>query len=276
MHLPKFDVATGWHLRNSDACLSALLIIQCLMTFVLVPLVAVQVVGPWFIDAGLLLFAVICATVYAERIGVLLGLLCSLLAIVTGPAVWANLRVHDAANAVTLHETILFGAFCFNALITGLVTRHTFGAGRVTRHRILGAVLVYLNVAVLFSTVFDILDTSLGGAIRYAGGAMLGTGPGVRRAEPTYFSLTTLTTCGYGDLVPVHPFVRSLATLEALFGQLFPATFVARLVALHLTHAEDAGSSKPAGARTDSHAALNTDASRLVRDAPASLNQARD
>jgi len=49
-----------------------------------------------------------------------------------------------------------------------------------------------------------------------------------------YFSLVTLTTTGYGDVVPLHPFARSLATLEAVIGQLFPATLLARLVTLEL------------------------------------------
>ena len=50
-----------------------------------------------------------------------------------------------------------------------------------------------------------------------------------------YFSLSTLTTTGFGDIVPVHPFVRSMANLEAVIGQLYPATLLARLVTLHAT-----------------------------------------
>ncbi len=55
-------------------------------------------------------------------------------------------------------------------------------------------------------------------------------------AELTYFSLATITTAGYGDFAPVHPLARSLANLESIIGQLFPATLLARLVALHLSH----------------------------------------
>ena len=51
-----------------------------------------------------------------------------------------------------------------------------------------------------------------------------------------YFSLTTLTTTGFGDITPVHPFARSLANLEAIIGQLYPATILARLVTLELEH----------------------------------------
>ena len=49
-----------------------------------------------------------------------------------------------------------------------------------------------------------------------------------------YFSFVTLTSVGYGDIVPVQPFVRALSNLEAIVGQLYPATLLARLVTLHL------------------------------------------
>lgn len=47
-----------------------------------------------------------------------------------------------------------------------------------------------------------------------------------------YFSFTTLTTVGYGDIVPVDPVARSLSNIEAILGQLYPATLLARLVSL--------------------------------------------
>ena len=46
-----------------------------------------------------------------------------------------------------------------------------------------------------------------------------------------YFSFITLTTTGYGDYVPVTDIARAVAVLEALIGQIFLATLVARLVA---------------------------------------------
>ena len=51
-----------------------------------------------------------------------------------------------------------------------------------------------------------------------------------------FFSFVTLTTTGYGDIVPVHPFARSLANVEAIIGQIYPATLLARLVTLELAH----------------------------------------
>jgi hypothetical protein len=49
-----------------------------------------------------------------------------------------------------------------------------------------------------------------------------------------YFSLTTLTTTGYGDIVAVGPFARSLANLESVIGQFYLAITIARLVTLEL------------------------------------------
>jgi Ion channel len=46
----------------------------------------------------------------------------------------------------------------------------------------------------------------------------------------------TLTTTGYGDIFPMHPMARSLCNLESIFGQLYPATLLARLVTLELAH----------------------------------------
>ena len=55
-------------------------------------------------------------------------------------------------------------------------------------------------------------------------------------ANLIYFSFVTLTSVGYGDIVPVHPFARGLANIEAIIGQLYPATLLARLVTLELVH----------------------------------------
>jgi hypothetical protein len=48
-----------------------------------------------------------------------------------------------------------------------------------------------------------------------------------------YFSFTTLTTLGYGDVLPSHQLVWTLSNLEAIIGQLYPAIFLARLVTLY-------------------------------------------
>jgi Ion channel len=56
------------------------------------------------------------------------------------------------------------------------------------------------------------------------------------RADGTivYFSFVTLTSTGFGDVAQVHPIARTLTNVEAIIGQLYPATLLARLISLEL------------------------------------------
>jgi hypothetical protein len=78
------------------------------------------------------------------------------------------------------------------------------------------------------TTVTELVATHVADA--FSGVRPTGSGP----QRWLYFSFVTLTTVGYGDLVPVAPAARSLATLEALLGQLYPAIILARLVSLQI------------------------------------------
>jgi hypothetical protein len=60
-----------------------------------------------------------------------------------------------------------------------------------------------------------------------------------------YYSFTTLTTLGYGDITPIHPYARSLAVLESLVGVIYPAVLIARLVSLDVIDEQEARASKP-------------------------------
>ena len=135
---------------------------------------------------------------------------------------WQPSRTTQALDVVSL----LLLVIALSAVL-GLVV---YGPGRVTIHRILGAIAIYLNTAAAFAFAYRIL----------AAGSAAAFGPrpfaphGHPLANLVYFSLATLTTSGYGDVVPVEPFARSLANLEAVIGQLYPPTLLARLVTLEL------------------------------------------
>jgi voltage-gated potassium channel Kch len=106
-----------------------------------------------------------------------------------------------------------------------IILRRTFFKGHITVHRIEGAIIVYLLTALIFALLYHIIfllygQSAFKGLIHY------------ERSEFMYFSLTTLTTVGYGDITPVNQFARSLANLEALNGQLYPAILIARLVSM--------------------------------------------
>ena len=118
-----------------------------------------------------------------------------------------------------------------------LLLRDVYKEGPVTRLRIEGAVAAYLLIALAFAAAYHMTSYLVPGAFRFPDGA-----PNV--GDPRfgfnfhYYSFTTITTLGYGDIVPVHPFARTLAMIEALIGQLYPATLLARLVSLYILHSQ--------------------------------------
>jgi VanZ family protein len=121
-------------------------------------------------------------------------------------------------------------------MITGLtlgivVTRAVFAPGRVTFHRIIGAVLLYLNIGLTFAALFCFVALMVPNA--FSGMEPLQDNLAVA-SKLIYFSFVTLTSVVYGDIAPLHPFARSLANIEAIIGQLYPATLLARLVTLQL------------------------------------------
>lgn len=67
--------------------------------------------------------------------------------------------------------------------------------------------------------------------------------PARRPPALTYFSFVTLTTAGYGDIVPATPLTRILAALEAVLGQFYLAVLVAGLVGIRVSRRSDSDSS---------------------------------
>lgn len=117
-----------------------------------------------------------------------------------------------------------------------LVLQHVFRGGRITKARLQGAIAVYLLLAVAFGEAYWLILQLRPDAFHFdqAPAAMGGT-----RSSLFYFSLTTLTTLGYGDILPLKPVVRSLATMEGLIGQLYPAVLIGRLVSLQITATQE-------------------------------------
>jgi hypothetical protein len=116
-------------------------------------------------------------------------------------------------------------------LLGALMGTKVFGAGTVTRERIGGAVGLYMLVGLVWADAYQIISIVVPGSFV---GISAHDGS-VDRSTWVYFSFATLTTVGYGDITPVARAARSLANLEALIGQLYPAIVLARLVSLQVT-----------------------------------------
>lgn len=118
------------------------------------------------------------------------------------------------------------------AMLAWIVLKQVFREGPITPQRIQGAIAAYLLTAMIFGAAYTWIDVHIANAFHQERAIVAVSGDPMQRF--LYFSLTTLTTVGYGDVTPVEPFACSLAMLEALIGQLFPAILLARLVSMEL------------------------------------------
>ena len=96
-------------------------------------------------------------------------------------------------------------------------------APRISIRTILGAVSVYTALGLLFAFLYGTID-------RLQGGVFFGGVPHPEGSDFVYFSYTTLTTVGYGNLVPDGQPGQMVSGLEMLIGQIFLVTLVAGLV----------------------------------------------
>jgi hypothetical protein len=119
------------------------------------------------------------------------------------------------------------------------IVRRVLARPTVTLQSIYGALSAYLIVGLMFAAFYSAMD-HLGLTPFFANGQ-----PG-RPQTFQYFSFTTLTTLGYGDFVAANNGGRAVAVIEALAGQVFLATLVARLVAAFRTSSQP---SRPAVTR---------------------------
>ena len=211
--------------QRADYLLTFLTALVALLMFVIAPL---RATGVEALDALAAFIAI------AIIVGVLLisaGLVASIsMFIAFAINLWVIvLRLMDTP-ASRLHVFLTATAWLILALALGwTVMRAVFAPGRVTYHRIIGAVLLYLLIAILFVSLFTFVGLLIPNS--YTGVTI--SDNATLASALIYFSIVTLTTVGYGDILAVHPIARSLCNLESIVGQFYTATLLARLVTLH-------------------------------------------
>lgn len=211
--------------RLADPLLTALTLMLAIVLFVVAPLQAAGIVAAhnFGIAFGLVLVA---AVFIVSESWIAVGAILVALALIVAATI-LRLR-HPSLLDIYLDSF----AWMITAVTLGLVVaRAVFSFGAVNYHRVIGAVLLYLDIGVVFVALFCFAALLLPNAFN-------GLGPLQDNltvaANLIYFSYVTLTTVGYGDIVPVHPLVRGLANIESIIGQLYPATLLARLVTLEI------------------------------------------
>jgi hypothetical protein len=211
--------------QRADYLLTVLTALLLLLMFVIAPL---RASGIEALDIPAALIAI------AMVFGVLLlsaNLVASVfLFIAFAVSLWVVVLHVIGTPASQLHVFLTATAWLILSFSLGWpVARAVFAPGRVTYHRIIGAVLLYLLIATIFVSLFTFIGLLIPNSFS---GLTISDSPALGNAL-TYFSIVTLTTVGYGDILPVHPIARSLCNLESIIGQFYTATLLARLMTLH-------------------------------------------
>lgn len=114
----------------------------------------------------------------------------------------------------------------FFLLASAVVLFDVINGEDATTDKVLGALCGYLLLGTLFALIYSAMEQSSPGCFKVEGSSEF--------SDFIYFSIVTLSTLGYGDIVPVSAQARALVSLEVLLGQFYLAVVVARMVALSM------------------------------------------
>jgi Ion channel len=208
----------------SDPLLSVLTILLLIMLFVVAPF---QAAGIMMFEA----FGVIVALVMVASVLVISASPTATLVILAAFLLNVFVVIARLIKPLTYDLYLVAAAwFVIVCTLAVVVARTVFGQGHVSFHRIVGAVLLYLLIALAFVSLFMLVGLQIPNAFN----GLVFEDNQKLASNLIYFSFVTLTSTGYGDIYPVHPVARSLCNLETIIGQLYPATLLARLVTLEL------------------------------------------
>ena len=194
-----------------------LLILLILATYAL----AVSTSGTW--SASAVLFAQIGTVELALRTSQVrrgMRVAAAVVLVIAGIGAAVNLFV-DGGQAIDVFVSLAGGLLYFIAPFS--IARHIVMRQTVDRETMLGAVAAYLCIGIAFALIYHAI-----GAIQAS--PFFGSQGDGSISDDLFFSFVTLTTTGYGNLVPSENPGQTLAVMEALVGQLFLVTAVAKIV----------------------------------------------
>jgi hypothetical protein len=162
--------------------------------------------------------------------------------------IWMVVGVIYALNVTNIFTQLAaYASFAlYQALLAWVLLRYIFVSRRVNRDILYAAVTVYILIGAIYVPVYGIIENttfSLTGAGAFRD-ALIPAGQPVPWQSFLYYSYVTLTTMGYGDILPATMWARSAAISEAVIGVLYTAIIVSRLVALYISH-NDESKAKP-------------------------------
>lgn len=209
------------HFWTKESGLSGMLILLFIMHFVIVPvfgnyshfMVVINIFWMLFLVAGIV------ALTKSHRRSIVLMIIPILFVILR----WVT--VFDTTPLMLLVE-IIFTIATF-VLLIGLVLMKVFEPGPITQYRVIGSIVVYMILANLWAVLYLFIYQHIPGSFQLT---LPSFDSNTLEANFMYFSYITITTTGFGEIVPLHPFARSLVQVESIIGVLYPVILIGRLV----------------------------------------------
>lgn len=223
-------IARLYRFVRGDGSLTLTVAILAVFVFALYPMIEVGAISSWWLDVAFGLFMIVGATFLFEPRPIVK--LFILLLVITVLVRIAEYMAPSRAIATLNAALVMMTSVTLGALFIARVTRD----GRINIHRIVGACGTFLLLGLVFSQAYKMIALYVPHAFAILGKPVE---PGEMDYRYLYYSFITLTSTGYGDITPLHPYTRSLATFEAVCGQLYLAVLIARLVGLEMEWREE-------------------------------------
>jgi hypothetical protein len=209
----------------------------------LIFVIALLVIGPLFEEftkikmlIDIFWSAILIAAIYAVSQKKHHIVIATLLAVPMIASIWSRYFIHHPALHIV--GGICGAAFFIFAIIQILI--YIYSRKKVTKDLIFAAAIVYLFMALAWTFIFALVELVHPGSFKI---------PGLQDMSASrhflYYSFVTITTLGYGDIVPVTNLARSLCVLEAVIGQLYLVVQVAWLVGMHVSQSMQSKISQP-------------------------------
>jgi hypothetical protein len=155
------------------------------------------------------------------------------------PALALRWMSMSSSNALLIDLALGFDAAVYATAIA-LLLRYVFDREVMTSDRLWGAASAYLMIGLLWTFIFAIVDRIHPGSFSVRGAVAT-----LELHDLIYFSFSSLTTTGFGDIVPLGRVAKTAATLQVIVGQLFIAILIAKLVGVYPAALPQSDSEQP-------------------------------
>ncbi|WP_455223237.1 ion channel [Kaarinaea lacus] len=140
----------------------------------------------------------------------------------------------ETATTEFMYQALAISYLCY-AII--LIMKYIFDQQPIFANKIFAALCVYLLISLVWALLYAMIEliqpiAFINVVAEQQDTVKMTFGHG-NTAIAIYFSLVTMTTLGYGDIIPANEVARTFASMLAVIGQLYIAVMIARLVGLH-------------------------------------------